>query len=283
MICPCLIACSVNPATGQRQFNIMSESQEIDLGRQAAPGFVSSYGGEIPSASIRQYVSDLGSRLAEVSERPDLPWEFNVVDSPTTNAFALPGGKVFMSRGLLEKMTNEAQLAGVLGHEVGHVTAQHIGQQMSQAMAIQLIGVGLAVAGEQADSDALRVLGAGSTVGGSMYLLKFGRDQESQADMLGLRYMTKLGYNPAAQIQVMRILKEASGDGGGAPEWLSTHPLPDTRIDRLEKIIQQQYPDYNDTNKYNFHVERFRREVLDVLATLPPAAHDPQAPQPQAP
>jgi len=282
LVLPVITACSVNPATGERQFNIMSESQEIDIGRQAAPGFVDSYGGEIPSASIRQYVTDIGSRLAQVSERPDLPWEFHVVDSPVINAFALPGGKVFMSRGLLAKMTNEAQLAGVLGHEVGHVTAQHIGQQMSQAIAIQLIGVGLAIAGEQTDSDALRVLGVGTTVGGSVYLLKFGRDQESQSDMLGLRYMTKLGYNPAAQIQVMRILKEASGEGGAPSEWLSTHPLPDTRINRLEEIIREQYPDYNDTNKYSFHVERFQQQVLSVLATLPPAAHNPQAQQPQA-
>jgi predicted Zn-dependent protease len=100
--------------------------------------------------------------------------------------------------------------------------------------------------------------------------------------MLGLRYMTKLGYNPAAQIQVMRILQEASGDSGGAPEWLSTHPLPETRITRLEEIIRQQYPDYNDTGKYSFHVERFQQQVLSVLATLPPPAHNPEAQKKQA-
>lgn len=271
-----LPGCSTNPATGRSQFNMMSEQQEISIGQQSAPEFLQSYGGPIPSPEIRAYVSDLGMRLASQSERAELPWEFHVVDSPVINAFALPGGKVFMSRGLLSKMTNEAQLAGVLGHEIAHVTAQHIGQQMSRAAGVQVLGAVLGTIGDQSDTQWMQVLGVGSTVGGSLYLLKFGRDQETEADILGLRYMTRLGYNPAAQLQVMDILKAASGGGGGV-EFLATHPAPQTRIDRIEAHIRKEYPDFEDVAQYAFHADRFQREVLSRLATLPPPKHNPQA------
>lgn len=268
-----LVACSVNPATGQRQFNMMSEEQEVSIGGDAAPQFLETYGGEIPSPEIRNYVSQIGQRLAAESERPDLPWEFHVVDSAVINAFALPGGKVFMSRGLLAKMKNEAQLAGVLGHEIGHVTAQHIGQQMSRQMAISLGLVAAGVAAQVSDQDWVNVLGAGAGAGGGLYMLSFGRNQESEADELGLRYMTKLGYNPVAQVQVMEILKAASGGRGGGPEWLMTHPLPETRIERLEDIIREKYPDYNYQRKYQFYAGRFQNRVLAELRQLPRPRH----------
>ncbi len=266
-----LTGCSVNPATGQRQFNMMSTGQEVSMGQQAAPEFLQSYGGPVPSPAINQYVSNIGAQLAAKSERPDLPWEFHVVDSQVINAFALPGGKVFMSRGLLAEMDNEAQLAGVLGHEVGHVTAQHIGQQMSRAMLLQGLAIGLAVAGEATDRNELRVLGIGAQMGGAVYLLKFGRDQESQADSLGMRYMSRVGYNPSAQLQVMEILAGAS-KGGRQPEMLSTHPYPETRISRIKAELASNYSDYN-SGKYEFHQSRFQTQVLRVLATLPPPRH----------
>jgi predicted Zn-dependent protease len=265
--------CSTNPATGRRQFNVLSTEREINLGSEAAPEFTTEYGGPIPSAQIREYVSNLGKRLAALSERPDLPWEFTVVDSQVINAFALPGGKVFMSRGLLAKFDNTAQLAGVLGHEIGHVTAQHIGQQMSQALVIQGLGLGLGIAGAASDNDLLKVMGVGAGVGGTVYMLKYGRDQESQADELGLRYMTKAGYNPVGQLQVMEILKAEAGRGG-TPEFLSTHPLPQTRIDRLNRIIREQYPGYEDPKgKYRFDFEEFDKNVKQPLRSLPPPRH----------
>jgi predicted Zn-dependent protease len=268
-----LPACSTNPATGKSQFNLMSTEQELRLGQEAMPKFLSSNGGEIPSAEIVNYVRSIGSTLAGLSERPELPWEFHVIDSAQVNAFALPGGKVFFSRGLLAKMDNEAQLAGVLGHEVGHVTAQHIGQQMSQRIAVGVTAAALGVAGGVTDNDYLKVLGAGAGIGGTVYLLKFGRDQESESDMLGMRYMVKAGYNPVGMLQVMKILKTASGGGGGQPEWLSTHPLPDTRISRVNALIQKRYPDYADNSKYTFNHTRFQQVVPPNLKRLPKAKH----------
>lgn len=275
-----LTGCVTNAATGKSSLNLISEQKEIAIGTDAEPQFIDENGGLVASASLRNYVTELGMELAAVSERPHLPWTFNVLDSEVINAFALPGGKVFVSRGLIEKMTNEAQLAGVLGHEVGHVTAQHVNSRMSQALIIQGVAIGASVAGEVTDDDTLRVLGVGAGVGGGVYLLKFGRDQESESDMLGVRYMTRLGFNPYGQVQVMQILKEAQGDGGG-PEFFATHPLPQTRIERLEDLIAEQFPDaswseadaetYGTQGRYKFGEQSFQRNVLDELKKLPPA------------
>lgn len=272
--------CVTNEATGKSSLNLISQEKEIAIGTEAEPQFIAENGGLVESQKLRDYVSDLGNQLAAVSERPDLPWTFNVLDSDQINAFALPGGKVFMSRGLLERMTNEAQLAGVLGHEVGHVTAQHVNSRMSQALIIQGIAIGATVAGEVADDDTLKVLGVGAGVGGGVYLLKFGRDQESESDELGVRYMTRLGYNPLGQVQVMEILKEAAGGGGGS-EFFATHPLPQTRIDRLQDLIADEYPAaarstseseaYGQSDLYRFGEQSFQTNVIDELKKLAPA------------
>lgn len=176
-------------------------------------------------------------------------------------------------------MNNEAQLAGVLGHEIGHVTARHINDRMVQQVGVTVAAAAIGVAGEVADEDWLRVLGVGTQVGGGVFLLKFSRDDESQSDELGVRYMTKLGYNPYGQVQVMQILKEAQGDGGG-PEFFATHPMAQTRIDRLTKLIAEQYPragragedtDAAGTNDlYRFGEASFQKNVLAELEKLPP-------------
>jgi predicted Zn-dependent protease len=226
--------------------------------------------GVYEDSKLQAYVEDVGLRLAKQSQRPNLPWHFTIVDSPAINAFALPGGYIYITRGIMAFLDNEAQLAGVLGHEIGHVTAQHIGQQMSQATVVQGVIAGLGVASQ--NNQYLQALGLGVQAGGSLYLLKFGRDQESQADELGVRYMTRLGYNPKAQVQVMQILKAAAGGGEGV-EMLSTHPLPDTRIDDLNKLIAKNYPDADAPGKYQYKAEEFKAGVLDKLAKLPPPKH----------
>ncbi|NJL32486.1 MAG: M48 family metalloprotease [Phycisphaerales bacterium] len=267
--------CQINPATGQRQFNVLGEASEIRLGSEAEPEFLRDYGGPIPSAGIRAYVSNIGRELANESERASLPWEFHVVDSSVINAFALPGGKVFVTRGLLSKFTSEAELAGVLGHEIGHVTAQHQGQQISRQLVLSGIMIGIGVAAETQDEDWLKVLGVGSQVGGTLYLLKFGRDQETQADELGVRYMTRLGYNPVALIKVMELFRAEQG-AGGQMEFLSTHPAPQSRIDHLSAYIRKHHPDFEDLSKYRFEVETYKKVVLSGIAKMPPAKHNSQ-------
>jgi predicted Zn-dependent protease len=259
--------CSTNPVTGKSQLNALSRDQEIALGEKSAPEFVKSYGGLVDSQPVRQYVSDLGLQLADVSHRPNLPWEFNVVDSAVVNAFSLPGGKVFITRGLLAIMDNEGELAGVLGHEIAHVTAEHIGQQMAQAIGIQVIGIGLGVAGSVSDSDWMRALGVGSQVGGSLYLLRFSRQDEYQADEIGMQYMTQLGYDPHAMVTLMQKLS-AQDKGGRTMEFLSTHPYPEARIERLNKMIAKAAPSGGGEGTLN--AEPYHRTVLENLAKLPP-------------
>lgn len=260
--------CSVNPATGERQFNMLSEDQEVALGIEAAPQFLQQGGGKIPDANVQAYVSSIGQKLAAASERPDLPWEFFALNSPIINAFALPGGKVFITRGLMEQLENEAELAAVLGHEVGHVNAEHIGQQMSRAKVFE---IGLQVVGAVSEQSWIdTALGAG----GNLYLLKFGRDQESQSDSLGLRYMTKCGYDPRGMLGVMHVLQDASG--GGGIEMLQTHPLPQTRIDRVEQEINEGYAAMLNNPQYTLQPTPYQQQALAPLKKLPPA------PQPKA-
>lgn len=265
-----LAACSTNPVTGKKQFNYLSTADEIALGEKSAPEFVKSYGGPVDSPPVRQYVSNLVLQLADISHKPNLPWEANVVDSAVVNAFALPGGKVFITRGLLEILDNEAELAAVMSHEIAHVTAEHIGQQMAQALGIQIVGIGLGVAGSVSDSDWMRALGVGSQVGGSLYLLRFSRQHEYQADEIGMQYMTQLGYDPHAMVTLMEKL--SAQDKGSRPiEFLSTHPYPEDRIKRLKTMIAKQQGVATQTGALN--AEQFQRIVKANLAKLPPPRH----------
>ncbi|MEM9347072.1 MAG: M48 family metallopeptidase [Planctomycetota bacterium] len=267
-----LAGCSTNEATGRSQFLPLSWNEEVQLGAEAAPQFIEQSGGELPDQSIVQYVRDMGGRLAAQSEMPDIDWEFYILDSQVINAFALPGGKVFISRGLMEKMDNEAQLAGVIGHEIGHVTARHGNERMGKAMIAQGVILAAGIGGAVSDEEWLQVLGVGTAVGGQLFLLKYSRSNELEADELGVRYMARSGYNPIGQIQVMEILREASG-GSAPPEWLSTHPASDTRISNLEELITKNYPRYNEDGFYRMGFAEFKKNILTPLSKLPPARH----------
>src|SRR2546429_341289 len=182
----------------------------------------------------QRYIQQFGMRLAATSERPNLPWTFRVVDDPVVNAFALPGGFIFVTRGILAHVNSEAELAGVVGHEIGHVTARHSVSQMSKQ---QLAQLGLAV-GALASPDFGRYAGlAGQALG--VLFLKYSRDNESQADDLGLRYMRRVNYDPREMPHVFEMLTRVSqAQGGGrVPEWLATHPNPENRRRRIEQEI----------------------------------------------
>jgi predicted Zn-dependent protease len=218
--------CATNPATGRSQLMLVSESQEIAMGRQADTAIIATIG-LYPDAVWQRYIQQFGARLAATSERPDLPWTFRVVDDPAVNAFAVPGGFVYVTRGLLAHLTSEAELASVVGHEIGHVTARHTAAEMSKQ---QLIGLGLAV-GSMANSQVAKYAGTANQALGILYL-KFSRDDESQADELGLRYMRRANYDPRQMPLVFTMLEQLSAaEGGGSlPTWLATHPSPANRV-----------------------------------------------------
>ncbi len=231
MVACLALGCAVNPATGKRQFSLIGEAQEIEMGRQADAEFTQQLG-HYPDDAVADYVAGLGHSLASESERPSLPWSFRVVDDPSVNAFALPGGYIFVTRGILAHLSSEAELAGVLGHEIGHVTGRHSVNQMSKA---QLAQLGLGV-GSILSEGVRRFSGLGET-GLGLLFLKFGRDQEREADALGVRYMRNGDYPPAALENVMAMLAGVSqGSGGSLPGWLSTHPDPQDRQRRIEAL-----------------------------------------------
>lgn len=222
-------SCLVNPATGERQLTLMTEGQEIQMGREADPGIVASMG-LYPDQELQDYMQRLGSELAARSERPDLPWTFRVLDEPVVNAFALPGGYIYVTRGILAYLDSEAELVGVLGHEIGHVTARHSVNRISRAQLAQLgLGIGIALKPELQRFEGL------VSVSLQLLFLKFSRDDERQADELGVRYMSRLGYDPAQLSGVMAMLGRVSGGGGGGrvPDWLSTHPNPENREEAI--------------------------------------------------
>lgn len=258
-----LTGCRTNEATGRSQLIVLSAEQEISLGEEAMPELIKEYGGEVSDTVLREYVRDIGENLKQHTEakNPDLPWKFTLLDSDVINAFALPGGKVFMSRGLMTRMTNEAQLAGVLGHEIGHVTAQHVNERISQAITLQAGVVAAGLGTRKSESPLARYIPLVVGVGGQGFLLKFSRDQESEADHLGMRYMARAGYHPRAQMQVMQILDDAMKEAGGAkaPEFLSTHPYPETRIARIRDNLRNIYSNADSNPNLDFHEARFQR------------------------
>ncbi|HEX9565045.1 MAG TPA: M48 family metalloprotease [Gemmatimonadaceae bacterium] len=224
--------CATNPVTGRRELSLISESQEIAMGQEAAQQTVQSIG-VVPDSSLQRYVSSLGMAMARASERPNLPWSFTVIDDPMVNAFALPGGPIFITRGILTHMNSEAQLVSVLGHEIGHITAKHSVQQMSQA---QLAQIGLVTA--MIVKPELAQFGDLASQGLGLLFLKFGRNDELQADDLGFRYMVNAGYAPSEMAEMFRTLgRLGSGGEGRVPQWLSTHPDPGNRVQNtLDRI-----------------------------------------------
>jgi predicted Zn-dependent protease len=220
------LSCATNPVTGKKQLSLVSEAQEIAMGREADKEIAASYG-LYPDDRLQQYVQTLGVSIASRTERPDLPWTFRVVDDAAVNAFALPGGFVYVTRGILTHLNSEAELAAVMGHEIGHVTARHSVSQVSKQ---QLAQIGLAAG--MIVSPRVAQFGGVAQTGLGMLFLKFSRSDESEADSLGLRYMVNDGYDPRKMVDVFRMLEGVSQQGGAAgrlPQWLSSHPNPENR------------------------------------------------------
>ncbi len=238
-----LAGCYTNPATGKEQLSLIPQSQEVQMGREAAKE-VDQTLGLYQDTVWQNYIQRLGMKLAAVSERPDLPWSFKIVDDPTVNAFALPGGFIYVTRGMLYYAENEAELAGVVGHEIGHVTARHSVNQLSKQ---QLAQLGL-MAGTMIEPDIQKYSNLINT-GLGLLFLKFSRDDEKQADDLGLRYMAKVGYDPRQMDDIFQMLERISQTSGGGrvPEWLSTHPNPENRYQRIQDEIKTIEATYHGT------------------------------------
>ncbi len=225
-------ACVTNPATGKRQLNFLSESQEIALGKES-DAQIRQEMGVYGDQDWQAYVTRVGLAMAKQSHRPQLPWTFAVVDSAAINAFALPGGYIYVTRGILPFLRDEAELANVLGHEIAHVTAQHGANAYSQQV---LVGGGLQIGAIFANERERLVLeGLGLSFG--LLFLKHGRAAELEADRLGVGYAAGSGWDPsgmAGMLGTLGRLSEASGSRRGVPNFLSTHPLPEDRVAQVQ-------------------------------------------------
>ena len=229
------LGCARNPVTGKRQIVLVSESQEIAMGRDSDPQVQREHG-VADNRALQIYVQTLGQKLSRVSHRPSLEWHFTVVDSPVVNAFAIPGGYVYITRGILAYLATEAELAGVMGHEIGHVTARHSVRQMTRQELAQLgLGVGSVL------SPGIGQLGnlAGSGLG--LMFLRFSRDDEREADRLGVEYAARAAYDPRQVSNFFDVLGRLSSasDRQTIPGWLSTHPDPPQRVDATRMQAEQ--------------------------------------------
>ena len=229
---------SENPLTGEKQRVAMTPEQEISLGYKSAPEMAAQMGGLSRNEKARALVKQVGERLVAQSVASKSPYKFSfhvLADQKTVNAFALPGGPVFITEGLLRLLKSEAELAGVLGHEIGHVIARHSSERLAKQQLTQgLLGALVVGSGDYTTAQ------IGQMVGG-MINMKYGREDELESDALGIRIMAEGGYDPRALIRVMEVLAQASGPSR-QPDFFSTHPAPENRTARIKEHIQKQFP-----------------------------------------
>src|SRR6185436_7138062 len=277
--------CAYNPATGKKEFTLVTPAQEAAMGREGYGAAIAEYG-LYEDGALAAYVDSVGRKVAAASEQPTLPWRFTVLDDPVVNAFAMPGGYIYVTRGLLAHMQSEAQLAGVLGHEIGHVTARHSAKQITQQ---QLAGLGLGIA--SAVSPSFRRYGSTAEQALGLLMLKYSRDDETQADELGVRYATGSGYDAREIPGTYRTLKRiADRAGQSLPSYMSTHPDPGQREVRTSDLAakavagktnlnvrQRVYLDhmrslvYGENPRYGwFEGSRFYLPVLGLEMSFPP-------------
>ena len=229
---------SLNPITGETQRVAMSPEQEIALGLKSAPEMAAQMGGLSKNMDARALVRRVGEELVAKSLASKSPYKFSfhvLADPRTINAFALPGGPVFITEGLLRQLKTEAELAGVLGHEIGHVIARHSSERLAKQQLTQGLLSALVVG--SGDYNAAQI---GQLVGG-MISMKYGREDELESDALGVRIAAEAGYDPRAMVRVMEVLAQASS-GSKQPEFFSTHPAPENRSARIQEAIQKQFP-----------------------------------------
>ena len=236
------LGCSRSVVTGKKEFIAISTEEEIAMGQQSGPEFEKEFGDKVPNDRLQEYLQSVGGRLASVSDRA-MPYEFSLLSSDTPNAFALPGGKIYVTVGLFKNMTNERQLAAVLGHEVVHVADKHSVKGLQRQMGAEILAelAGAAVGGEKAQTAE-----AAAKITTGMVNLKYDRGMESEADAYGVKYMVRAGYNPWGMVELLETLQSLSNSNPGLfGDLFATHPLTETRIKEARQIVQSQYAKFS--------------------------------------
>jgi predicted Zn-dependent protease len=275
-----LVGCgskTINPVSGKEERSVMSEQQEVQLGAKEHQEILKEYG-VLKNQRVQTYVNDIGQRLAKLSHRSELKWTFTVLDSPEINAFALPGGYVYITRGIMAYLGSEADLAGVIGHEIGHVTARHGAQRATRQQNAQLgatLGSLLGMVLDAKGGGGIgQQIGEASQAAAAGYVAKYGREQELQADGLGAEYLSRVNYDPRNMIDVIRVLKDqerfaqdvARAEGRsvsqGGNSWLASHPSNDERLNSINRVAAQYL-----TNKN--YADEGRMRYLQIIDGMP--------------
>lgn len=235
-------SCAVNPVTGKTQIMLMSETQEVALGAEYDPKVIASFG-EYKSDALLKFIQDKGNEMGKISHRPNLQYHVKILDSPVVNAFAVPGGYIYFTRGILAQLNNEAELIGVLGHEMGHITARHSVSQQSKQQLGQLLLIGGMIASQKFAQYAEYAM-----QGMQLLFLRFSRDDEREADRLGVEYSSKIRYDAHKMADFFQVLNKMSlaESVGGVPTFLSTHPDPGDRYNS----VKQKATEWQNTLKY---------------------------------
>ncbi|MBU1002157.1 MAG: M48 family metalloprotease [Proteobacteria bacterium] len=238
-----LAGCAVNPVTGQSQLMLMSPQQEIEVDRQNAPHQFSADYGKADDKALQNYVNSVGKDLAKHTHRPDMPYNFSVVNATYVNAYAFPGGSIAATRGIMVSLENEAELGALLGHEVGHVNARHTSSRMSKALVLQGLAAGLTIGVSASEYKSLTPLAAGlGAIGAGALLAHYSREDERQADALGMEYMVKTGYSPQGMVGLQQHLVDMHDRTPSALEVMfSSHPMSEERRDTAQHEAQTTY------------------------------------------
>jgi predicted Zn-dependent protease len=247
--------CAVNPITGDEELMLFDEEQDIAMGRHFAPQVEKQMGGRIHDKELQEYVDRVGQRIGRVSQKPQLEYHFVALNHKSVNAFALPGGYLFITRGMLEKLESEAQLAAVLAHEIVHVVARDTANMMSNELGLNTLLVGTAAVVKPS-----RSVMTTAVITSKILELKYSREDERQADLAGMKYMVRAGYDPNGVVEVMQMLQE---HGRNAPdEFMSSHPSSEHRVDYLKRRIRTRYSKFTGLKVGR---EDYQRRMLDRL------------------
>ena len=253
------IGCAVNPISGEKQLMFLSEDQDVEIGRKYAPEVEKQMGGRIADQTLQNYIDSVGQSVARVSHKPYFDYRFVVLNDKSVNAFALPGGRIFVTRGMLEKLETEAQLAAILAHEVTHVVARHSSAAMSSQIGVDILLS--AVISE----DTSKAVSTVANLTRQIVSLKYSRKDEREADLAGVDYMTSAGYNPYAMIETMQMLQ--SQKSARPIEFLSTHPAPQNRMEYLTQTLDKRS---YDLDGLKVGKQDYQTNVLNCLSQLQP-------------
>ncbi|HPR63821.1 MAG TPA: M48 family metalloprotease [Thermoanaerobaculia bacterium] len=257
------MTCVTNPVTGKNQFSLVDETWEIATGKELYPIYTQESFGTYPDRSVSNFISQVGTNVSVVSHRPKFPYEFNLLNTPAVNAFALPGGKISITRGLLYHMESEAQLAAVLAHETAHVNLRHSAIGYSRQILAQAFLLGVMAYTEIEDVKGKEYWQLGSLLGSNLTLLHFSRKQEMESDSLGMEYMVKAGYDPHGMVQIQEILQSLGGTSSKFMNIFETHPLSAERISNARQLLETRYPQRGNVGR-----ESFKKAIADLERTM---------------